>query len=198
MHSLVSAKDPNSFGTVDRLVLAAANTYLQGSELALFQQMVDSLNNARNEAAESLFSSSSVSFNKANFQVGVASYVYLRIMPTGNHGGLTLVFSGAKLLQQRERQGDLEDRRVHVQRRAEYHQGALLHFRLTAGRVLLRYVPRRSYIPAVRARLTLICCREPDDGPGREDLRSTERGDHSAAGEQCKGTRQRDRSFLKI
>ena len=86
MYSLVSAKDPNSFGTVDRLVLAAANTYLQGSELALFQQMVDSLNNARNEAAESLFSSSSVSFNKANFQVGVASYVYLRIMPTVNQG----------------------------------------------------------------------------------------------------------------
>ena len=78
MHSLVSAKDPNSFGTVDRLVLAAANTYLQGSELALFQQMVDSLNNARNEAAESLFSSSSVSFNKANFQVGVASYASTR------------------------------------------------------------------------------------------------------------------------
>ena len=86
VHSLVSAKDPNSFGTVDRLVLAAANTYLQGSELALFQQMFDSFNNARNEAAESLFSSSSVSFNKANFQVGVASYVYLRIMPTVNQG----------------------------------------------------------------------------------------------------------------
>ncbi|RPD52856.1 hypothetical protein L226DRAFT_576561 [Lentinus tigrinus ALCF2SS1-7] len=73
--NLVSAKDPNSFGTVDNLVHQVAATYLSGQELALFQQMVDSLNAARNEAAESLFSSSSISFNKANFQIGVASNV---------------------------------------------------------------------------------------------------------------------------
>ncbi len=72
-YSLVSVKDVNSFGTVDNLVLQVADTYLNAAELALFRQMVESLDKARNEAAESLFSSSSKSFNKANFQVGVAS-----------------------------------------------------------------------------------------------------------------------------
>ncbi|KAI0717555.1 hypothetical protein C8T65DRAFT_112124 [Cerioporus squamosus] len=73
--NLVSVKDVNSFGTVDHLLLRVAETYLNEAEYALFQQMVQSLDKARNEAAESLFSSSSKSFNKANFQVGVASNV---------------------------------------------------------------------------------------------------------------------------
>ncbi|TFK80565.1 hypothetical protein K466DRAFT_605224 [Polyporus arcularius HHB13444] len=71
--NLVSVKDVNSFGTVNNLVLQVADTYLNPAELALFRQMIASLEQARNEAAESLFSSSSKSFNRANFQIGVAS-----------------------------------------------------------------------------------------------------------------------------
>ncbi|RDX44724.1 hypothetical protein OH76DRAFT_1421205 [Lentinus brumalis] len=65
--------DANSYLTVDNLLLKLAAAYLSGGELALFTTMIDSLKQAKNEAATKLFDSSSKSFNKANFQVGVAS-----------------------------------------------------------------------------------------------------------------------------
>ncbi|TFK78950.1 hypothetical protein K466DRAFT_668278 [Polyporus arcularius HHB13444] len=65
--------DANSYLSVDNLLLKLAAAYLTGGELALFTTMIDSLKQAKNEAATKLFDSSSKSFNKANFQVGVAS-----------------------------------------------------------------------------------------------------------------------------
>ncbi|KAI0706887.1 hypothetical protein C8T65DRAFT_220438 [Cerioporus squamosus] len=65
--------DANSYLSVDNLLLKLAAAYLSGGELALFSTMIDSLKQAKNEAATKLFDSSSKSFNKANFQVGVAS-----------------------------------------------------------------------------------------------------------------------------
>ncbi len=67
--------DANSYLTVDNLVLKFAEAYLIGAELGLFTTMVESLEQARNESALTLFDSYSKSSNKANFQLGVASYV---------------------------------------------------------------------------------------------------------------------------
>ena len=45
------------------------------SELGLFTQMVDSLSQSKNNIPRSVFDSQSKKLNKANFQIGVASYV---------------------------------------------------------------------------------------------------------------------------
>ncbi len=60
---------------MDNLLLKLAAAYLSGGELDLFKSMLDSLKDAKNEAATKLFDSSAKAFNKANFQLGVASYV---------------------------------------------------------------------------------------------------------------------------
>ncbi|RDX51547.1 hypothetical protein OH76DRAFT_301409 [Lentinus brumalis] len=65
--------DANSYLTVDNLLLKLAAAYLSGGELDLFKSMLDSLKDAKNEAATKLFDSSAKAFNKANFQLGVAS-----------------------------------------------------------------------------------------------------------------------------
>ncbi|RDX44731.1 hypothetical protein OH76DRAFT_1559541 [Lentinus brumalis] len=65
--------DANSYLTVDNLLLKLAAAYLSGGELDLFKTMLDSLKDAKNEAATKLFDSSAKAFNKANFQLGVAS-----------------------------------------------------------------------------------------------------------------------------
>ncbi len=69
--------DANSYLTVDNLLLKLAEAYLSGAELALFTTMINSLKEAKNQGAVTLFDSSSKSFSKANFQLGVAAYVYV-------------------------------------------------------------------------------------------------------------------------
>ncbi|KAI0706866.1 hypothetical protein C8T65DRAFT_220048 [Cerioporus squamosus] len=70
---LAELSDANSYFSVDNLLLKLAGAYLTGGELELFTTMIQSLKDAKNEAATKLFDSSSKAFNKANFQVGVAS-----------------------------------------------------------------------------------------------------------------------------
>ncbi|TFK81631.1 hypothetical protein K466DRAFT_666998 [Polyporus arcularius HHB13444] len=65
--------DANSYLTVDNLLLKLAEAYLSGAELALFTTMINSLKDAKNQGAVTLFDSSSKSFSKANFQLGVAA-----------------------------------------------------------------------------------------------------------------------------
>lgn len=71
--SLAKLSDASAYFSVDNLLLKLAAAYLTGSELVLFQTMIDGLKQGKNNAATKLFDSSSKSFNKANFQVGIAS-----------------------------------------------------------------------------------------------------------------------------
>ncbi|RDX44689.1 hypothetical protein OH76DRAFT_1559509 [Lentinus brumalis] len=70
---LARMSDANSYLTVDNLLLKLAEAYLSGAELALFTTMINSLKEAKNQGAVTLFDSSSKSFSKANFQLGVAA-----------------------------------------------------------------------------------------------------------------------------
>ncbi|CDO69244.1 hypothetical protein BN946_scf185042.g146 [Trametes cinnabarina] len=65
--------DANSIGSVDQLILRLAQDYLSAGEFALFQTVIDSLKEAKNDSALKLFDSSSKESNKANFRAGVVS-----------------------------------------------------------------------------------------------------------------------------
>ncbi len=60
---------------IDKLLPKVAAEHLSGGELALFQSVVEALGEGKNEVATQLFDSQSKAFNKANFQVGVATCV---------------------------------------------------------------------------------------------------------------------------
>ncbi|KAI0326057.1 hypothetical protein GY45DRAFT_1437960 [Cubamyces sp. BRFM 1775] len=63
----------NSYGSVDKLLLQVAASYLSGNELALFTSMITALKDSKNSNAVKLFDSKAGYFNDASFQVGVAS-----------------------------------------------------------------------------------------------------------------------------
>ncbi|KAI0706874.1 hypothetical protein C8T65DRAFT_220266 [Cerioporus squamosus] len=71
--SLAELSDANTYFSVDNLVFELAAAYLTGGELALFGTMIESLKQAKNEAATKVFDSSAKDLNKANFQIGIAS-----------------------------------------------------------------------------------------------------------------------------
>ncbi|KAI0654664.1 hypothetical protein C8Q70DRAFT_1058255 [Cubamyces menziesii] len=65
----------NSYGSVDKLVLQLAASYLTGGELALFQRTITALTESKNVSAIQAFDRNargSISSNDAAFQVGVA------------------------------------------------------------------------------------------------------------------------------
>jgi hypothetical protein len=65
--------DANSFGSVDRLVIKTAETYLSGQQLELFKAMITSLNSTNGQLAHKIFDNASKNVDKANFQLGVVS-----------------------------------------------------------------------------------------------------------------------------
>ncbi|RDX44751.1 hypothetical protein OH76DRAFT_1486895 [Lentinus brumalis] len=70
---IAELSDADTYLDVDKLLLKSAAEHLSEEELALFQNVVESLGEAKNEVATQLFNSQSKASNKANFQVGVAS-----------------------------------------------------------------------------------------------------------------------------
>ena len=73
----------NSYGSVDKLVLQLAASYLTGGELALFQRTITALTESKNVSAIQAFDRNargSISSNDAAFQVGVALCVSLILL----------------------------------------------------------------------------------------------------------------------
>ncbi|KAH9888071.1 hypothetical protein C8Q73DRAFT_794495 [Cubamyces lactineus] len=70
---LGAQSDAKSYGSVDKLLLKLAATFLTAPEFELFQTMIDSLKDDKNDKQVKLFDSQAKSFNDANFQLGVAS-----------------------------------------------------------------------------------------------------------------------------
>ncbi|KAI0656463.1 hypothetical protein C8Q70DRAFT_1056690 [Cubamyces menziesii] len=71
--SLGAQSDASSYGSVDKLLLKLAATYLTNAEFGLFETMIESLKDDKNGDQVKLFDSQAKSFNEANFQLGVAS-----------------------------------------------------------------------------------------------------------------------------
>jgi S-adenosylmethionine:diacylglycerol 3-amino-3-carboxypropyl transferase len=69
--SFSNISDAKSHGSVDALVLKLAASYLSGTELTLFKELVASMNNSANSGAVKIFDTSSKSVGKCNFQLGV-------------------------------------------------------------------------------------------------------------------------------
>ena len=74
-HSLGAQSDASSYGSVDKLLLKLAATYLTNAEFGLFETMIESLKDDKNGDQVKLFDSQAKSFNEANFQLGVARLV---------------------------------------------------------------------------------------------------------------------------
>ncbi|KAI0331727.1 hypothetical protein GY45DRAFT_1369713 [Cubamyces sp. BRFM 1775] len=70
---LSSQSDAKSYGSVDKLLLTLAESFLTAAEFSLFQTMIEALKDDKNNRQSNIFDSQSKSFNDANFQLGVAS-----------------------------------------------------------------------------------------------------------------------------
>ena len=77
---MIELGDVSSEGSVDKLLLKLAATYLTGGEMSLFAGMMDSLKNPKNRSPLQLFNSIAQNSTNANFQVGIASCAFLHFI----------------------------------------------------------------------------------------------------------------------